>query len=62
MNMSYCRFENTYADLQDCAEAIENRDELNELSPTEARYRNRLIELCREIVIMADEMNDDEED
>ena len=25
-NMSYCRFENTAQDLQDCVRAIENRD------------------------------------
>ena len=30
-NMSYCRFENTSADLEDCYDAIEN-DELENLS------------------------------
>jgi hypothetical protein len=28
-NMSYCRFENTAQDLQDCVRAIENRDVYN---------------------------------
>jgi hypothetical protein len=25
-NMSYCRFNNTFQDLQDCLEALENRE------------------------------------
>lgn len=28
-NMSYCRMRNTYSDLNDCFDAIENRDTLN---------------------------------
>ena len=44
MNMSYCRFENTYNDLVDCLENIESeagneRDE---------RYRIRMIQLLKE--------------
>ena len=33
-NMSYCRFENTARDLDDCIEAIEN-NEIHSLSDTE---------------------------
>lgn len=33
-NMSYCRFENTSKDLEDCIEAIEN-GEINELNEYE---------------------------
>ena len=33
-NMSYCRFENTSRDLNDCIEAIEN-GEINELNEYE---------------------------
>ena len=33
-NMSYCRFENTSRDLEDCIEAIEN-GEINELNEYE---------------------------
>lgn len=58
-NMSYCRFENTYKDLQDCydnwygddaypEDDYEARDK--DLSSTEANYRKRLYELCLEIV------------
>ena len=35
-NMSYCRFENTSVDLDDCIEAIENGN-INELSEYEIR-------------------------
>tara|TARA_R100000482_G_scaffold109075_1_gene51341 strand:- start:3383 stop:3619 length:237 start_codon:yes stop_codon:yes gene_type:complete len=35
-NMSYCRFENTSIDLDDCIEAIENGN-INELSVYEIR-------------------------
>lgn len=44
-NMSYCRFENTYKDLQDCYEHLDD-DDLNE---TEEEYKEKLFELCAEI-------------
>lgn len=44
-NMSYVRFQNTLADLQDC---YDNMDK--ELSGAEKRARKDLIELCRTIV------------
>lgn len=44
-NMSYCRFENTYSDLRDCDEHMGD-----DLSPDEAKYRKRIIELCKRIV------------
>ena len=46
-NMSYCRFENTYHDLQDCQDNMDN----DELSPTEEEYQNKLIDLCVEIAL-----------
>jgi hypothetical protein len=50
-NMSYCRFQNTYRDLDDCYEAIINYEEgKEELSEEEQAYKNKLIELCKEIV------------
>jgi hypothetical protein len=48
-NMSYCRFENTYKDLLDCFRALRDLDELNDLSDSEKRYAERLINLCEEI-------------
>ena len=44
-NMSYCRFENTLRDLEDC---LENMDD-KELSEYEEKARKRLIELCADI-------------
>lgn len=47
-NMSYCRFENTFRDLQDCEDALRNKD-MKDLSKQEQKFRNYLIELCKEI-------------
>jgi hypothetical protein len=61
-NMSYCRWENTAHDLADCVEAFEEEgqglihnlfDEREEYG-TEWRGFNRVIELARRIVDMAD--------
>lgn len=40
--MSYCKFENTYRDLLDCYHNINNN-----LSDSEHRYRERLVDLCQ---------------
>ena len=45
-NMSYCRFENTLADLSDC---YENMDNSKELSVSEQRCRAKLIKMCEDI-------------
>ncbi len=44
-NMGYCRFENTFPDLMDCYQHI-NDDDLNEI---EIAYRVRLVNLCLKI-------------
>ena len=44
-NMSYCRFQNTNADLSDCMEHFWDED----LSEEEERSRKRLIQKCKEI-------------
>jgi len=44
-NMSYCQFENTYKDLLQCLNSMNN-----ELSEREAGYRERLVDVCREII------------
>ena len=44
-NMSYCRFENTFRDLEDCHEHVDD-----DLDGSELCYRTKLIELCRLIV------------
>ena len=46
MNMSYCRFQNTLVDLQDC---YYNIQDVEDMSNEELRARRRLIEICRDI-------------
>jgi len=45
-NKSYCRFENTLGDLQDC---YEHMNDDKQLSQSESRARERLINLCHDI-------------
>ena len=45
-NMSYCRFENTTDDLYDCLDHINDDD----LSSSEKKYRECLVDLCKKIV------------
>lgn len=47
MNMSYCRFQNTLRDLQDCANNI--NDDIEDLSDEEKNAREDLIQLCIQI-------------
>lgn len=47
-NMTYTRFENTFVDLQDCAEALRNKG-IESLSEREQEFARALIELCNEI-------------
>lgn len=44
-NMSYCRWENTYLDLRDCFDALEEN-----VSQTEEHYQKKLIELARKLI------------
>jgi hypothetical protein len=56
--MSYCRFENTAADLKDCLEAIEDR-EINDLgSQYEVDALEELLRLCEEVVSYKNEIED----
>lgn len=57
MNMSYCRFENTYVDLQDCYDSLREKS-LDELSETEKKYAKKLIKMCKDI---ADNFLEDDE-
>ena len=54
--MTHCRFENTYQDLQDCYDALQEK-ELDELSESERKFAKKLIEMCREI---SDEFSDND--
>jgi len=53
-NMSYCRFENTARDLQDCVSAIENGN-VYDFNEYELNGFEKLIRLAEEIVDMNDE-------
>lgn len=53
-NMSYCRFQNTLIDLQDCYDSLCNEDEL---SKEEEKAKDKLIQLCYDIV---DEFEDED--
>ena len=46
--MSYCRFENTFNDLDDCYTALDEKT-FDELSDTEKKYALRLVRMCRNI-------------
>jgi hypothetical protein len=46
-NMSYCRFENTLKDLQDCEDHLD--DDKGDLSEEEYRAKQKLLELCKKI-------------
>ena len=50
-NMSYCRFENTAQDLQDCVRAIENGN-VYDFSSYELNGFKKLIRLADELVNM----------
>ena len=47
--MSYCRFQNTVGDLEDCYDHIDLNE--NDLSQDEEDARERLIEICVDIAL-----------
>lgn len=53
-NMSYCRFENTYADLLDCYYALRDGDNL---SGSEREYAKKLIALATTIAEEIEEID-----
>ena len=53
--MSYCRFENTASDLQDCIYAIQDGD-VNGLSSFEIRGAHKLLELARELIELENDL------
>lgn len=55
--MSYCRFENTAKDLQDCVNAID-RGETDELNDYEKSGLAEILKLSEYIVDMEDYIND----
>jgi len=56
-NMSYCRYENTARDLQDCVDALYNSDCDEDLDQYERRGLETILELARDIIDMEDKIN-----
>ena len=54
-NMSYCRFENTARDLEDCVNAIEN-GKINELNSYEIEGIKSLLELSEAVLYLKEEI------
>ena len=55
--MSYCRFENTVADVDDCIEAIHKHyDENKEISDDEAESLGCLLEQANEIINLSEKI------
>ena len=59
MNMSYCRFENTSADLEDCCAALENGEGMSDREWIKAQY---LKEQCERYLEAFDGYERPEED
>lgn len=59
-NMSYCRFENTYGDLEDCVEALEE-NKLEDLSDRERKFAERMKDLCKEYLELTETEEEDAE-
>ena len=55
VNMSYCRFENTVGDLEDCYDHMDDGD----LSKFEEQARERLIKICVDIARDYGDMEED---
>ena len=57
-NMSYCKFENTLADLEECRGEMTHCDSIEDLdlSPTELSALQQMVECCSEIVEMYETM------
>tara|TARA_R110002020_G_scaffold49786_2_gene141395 strand:+ start:1888 stop:2094 length:207 start_codon:yes stop_codon:yes gene_type:complete len=55
--MSYCRFQNTANDLEDCINAIEN-GEIHELSVYEIQGIKSLLELSETVFYLKDEIEE----
>ena len=56
-NMSYCRFENTTIDIDDCLGAIQDAyEECADLSNREVQALQRLLEQAEEIIDLSEEI------
>lgn len=58
-NMSYCRFENTHNDFEECLYAIEVNG-IEDLSDSELIYARRLVELASVYVDVMEEYEEED--
>ncbi len=59
-NMDYCMFENTYKDLKQCNEKIQeciSEGRLLDLSQTEIAYYRLLVKMCNEVISLDQELD-----
>lgn len=54
--MSYCRYENTSHDMQDVVDTLFDCDEEEQLSKSELRGLDTILELAKDIVNMEDKI------
>lgn len=63
-NMGYCRFENTYHDLQECYNVLVEAGSVEEVeegaNQYEKKYIRKLVALCKDIA--AEFVDDDDDD
>ena len=58
-NMSYCMFENTDQDIQQCINAIESGEvDINDMSSYEKSAFMRISESCKELVELIEDITD----
>ena len=55
--MSYCRYENTSHDMQDVVDTLYDSDVDEDLSDSERRGLETILELARDIIDMEDKIN-----
>ena len=56
-NMSYCRYENTSHDMQDVVDTLYDSDVDEDLSDSERRGLETILELARDIIDMEDKID-----
>jgi len=61
-NMSYCQFQNTAPDFEQCLDAIGNCESLEDFSSTERLYAHRMREMAEQYVEWFDQVSDCEEE
>lgn len=61
-NMSYCRFENTSNDLQECIDALAGIKKFDELSDSEMQKAQEMYDQCQTYMRLFEEQEEAEEE